>query len=223
MKTAIKKPLKKLLPSFLLLLLFVLACFRLGVWQWDRAAEFNEIKPDQPRVALEEIAQPGVSLDSQAYGRLVSTSGTYIKSWLVEERRVDSRIGQWQVALLQTTRGELLVVRSWGDSPLPNSPVVVDGRLYPPQAPETAATSGDLNRVDPALIVNQSTGPLFDGYVIATKESPSQVAERVSAPQPTRNPPGFYWQHISYVILWWFFGLLAVVVWARSARQELRR
>lgn len=218
-----KTRIRKLAPSLLLLALFVVACFRLGLWQWDRASEFKEVKPDLPRVSLEEVARPGTSLDSSAYGRLVSTSGTYLKSWLVDDRRVDSRTGPWQVALLQTQQGQLLVVRSWGDSPLPTSEISIEGRLYPPQTPETATTSGDLNRVDPALIVNQASGPLFDGFVIATNEIPDQRVDRVAAPQPTRNPPGFYWQHISYVILWWFFGLLGLVVWARSAREELRR
>jgi hypothetical protein len=25
--------------------------------------------------------------------------------------------------------------------------------------------------------------------------------------------PGFYWQHLAYMILWWFFAVMIVLVW----------
>ena len=219
MKTATKK----LAPSLLLLIFFVIACARLGLWQWDRAAEFNKKEPDRPRVALTAIATPGTALDADAVGRRIWTEGSYSRSWLVTDRVVGDREGNWDVALLQTAQGNLLVVRSWNKSSLPLGQVRVEGRLYPAQNPETSSPSGELSRVDPALIVNEVNGPLYDGFVIASAETPAQAVERVPSPQPTRNPPGYYWQHISYVILWWFFGLVAVVVWLRSAREELKR
>ena len=218
-----KNATKKLLPSFLLLIVFVVACARLGWWQWNRAADYNKITPDKARVELSEIAKPGTALSSDEYGRLISTSGTYSRTWLVADRIVGDKRGDWQVALLSTSTGQLLVVRSWGASPLPSGEVKVEGRLYPAQTPETSASRGELVRVDPALLVRQVEGKIFDGYVIASSEEPSVNVDRVPSPQPVKNPPGFYWQHLSYVILWWFFGLLAVVVWARSARQELKR
>lgn len=216
---------KKLIPSFLLLVLFVAVCFRLGLWQWDRAAQFNERQQEQARIELSQIAQPGSNLDPSAYGRLVKSDGRYLQSWLVPQRTVGERTGTWQAALLQTSAGGVLVVRSWNESPLPAGEVSIEGRLYPAQNPETSAPAldGYLSRVDPSLIVNQVSLPLIDGYVILSNEMPTSSLDLVDSPLPQRNPPGFYWQHLSYVILWWFFGLLAIVVWVRSARESRQR
>lgn len=218
-----KSKIRKLLPSFLLLVIFVIACVRLGLWQWDRASQFNEKVPDRPQIALSALASPGTALPSDAVGRRVAVSGEYTNSWLVPDRVVGERRGTWQVALLSTAAGDVLVVRSWGSSPLPQGAIDVEGRLYPSQNPDSSNSSGELTRVDPALIVDRVTNPLYDGFLIAKSENPNQDVERVPSPQPTRNPPGFFWQHVSYVVLWWFFGLLAVVVWLRSAREELNR
>lgn len=221
---------KKLFPSFLVLVIVLILFFRLGLWQWHRAAEFNATPQERPRVSLASVAVGGKSLEPSAIGRRITTTGTYQRSWLVTDRSVGKRTGTWQVAVLTTDSGAVLVVRGWStsDMSMPSGEVRVEGRLYPSQTPETsvAATSDQyLSRVDPALIVNRVSAPLIDGFVIATSESPaSQVGiDRVDAPLPRPNPPGFYWQHISYVILWWFSGLLAIVVWLRSAREQVAR
>jgi hypothetical protein len=41
----------------------------------------------------------------------------------------------------------------------------------------------------------------------------SKVSEltEVPTPQISQRLPGFYWQHISYVVVWWFMGLLLLI------------
>ena len=33
----------------------------------------------------------------------------------------------------------------------------------------------------------------------------------VPSPQISERLPGFYWQHISYVVVWWFMGVLLLI------------
>lgn len=216
--------------SVLVLFVVVYACARLGWWQWERAAEFRAAeKPivDQPRVPLTEVTSRLINLPTQAEGRLVSAAGTYVRAWTVVDRESGSRSGTWQVGLLDQGDGSgILVVRSWytDDLPLPDGEVNIDGRLMPSQNPELSASAdsnAELSRVDPALVISQTSLDLFDGYIIASGETPSSDAlDFVAAPQVRKSPPGFYLQHVAYVVLWWFFGLVAIAVWVRSWLQE---
>lgn len=219
--------------SFLILLFVVCACARLGWWQWQRAAEFKAAErpiADQPRVSLDEITTPLVNLPEVAEGRLVRVEGEYIRTWIVPDRQSGDRVGPWVLALLERSDGSaILVVRGWGERavPPPVGEVVVDGRLMPSQNPELSAdvTAQDqLARVDPALVIATTSLDLFDGYVIASAEVPARDIERVPAPEVRKSPPGYYLQHVSYIVLWWFFGLIAIVVWLRAflARESRR-
>jgi surfeit locus 1 family protein len=216
--------------SFIALLIVVYACGRLGWWQWERAAEFKAAeKPiaDQPRVPLNNVTSPLVNLDSESEGRLVTVEGQYVREWLVPERQSGTRFGTWNVALLAQSDGTgILIVRGWADENqmLSNVNVTVEGRLLPSQNPELSAdVAGEdvLPRVDPALVISKTDLDLYDGYIIASAEAPSfSTIERVPAPEVRKSPPGYYLQHLAYVILWWFFGLVAIVVWMRALFQE---
>jgi hypothetical protein len=62
--------------------------------------------------------------------------------------------------------------------------------------------------------VSTTDAQLFDGFILATAEksrSGSVDRSRISAPELTSGVPGFYWQHISYVVVWWFMALM--VLW----------
>jgi surfeit locus 1 family protein len=52
------------------------------------------------------------------------------------------------------------------------------------------------------LVVNQTSLDLYDGYIIADSEF-GITRTRISPPAPKSAIPGFYWQHVSYVIIWW--------------------
>ena len=93
--------------------------------------------------------------------------------------------------------------------------MAISGRLYPRQTSDSAkALENEISRIDPALIVGQTDLSLFDGYVVATAEMTSLgeeiVRTRIPAPQLKSKVPGSFWQHISYVFVWWLMALLVL-------------
>ena len=100
--------------------------------------------------------------------------------------------------------------------------VTVTGALYPKQN-ENRATNvdGSLSRLDSALLVSQYQGQLYDGFIVAKSEQvrAGEVERtRILAPKLAPPVPGFYWQHISYVVVWWF--MAALVLWAPFYRRK---
>jgi hypothetical protein len=111
----------------------------------------------------------------------------------------------------------ILVVR--GIESLENQEIIgkvkISGRLYPRQTSDSAKAIGEeISRIDPALIVGKTSLSLFDGYVVATAEATPLGQEilttRIPAPQLKSKIPGNYWQHISYVFVWWLMALLVL-------------
>jgi hypothetical protein len=71
---------------------------------------------------------------------------------------------------------------------------------------------GVISRLDSAVVVGLTDLDLYDGYILARSEaSDGQNLQRTRVTEEKINPkiPGYYWQHISYVVIWW---LMAVVV-----------
>ena len=126
------------------------------------------------------------------------------------------------MALLQNeTDTAILVVRGlWKDrfaSPdiVMATQVEVTGTLMPHQNEDRAAnTAQQLSRLDSSILVGSMTEQLYDGFILATSEktrSGEVDRTRITAPKLTSGVPGFYWQHISYVVIWWFMAL--VILW----------
>ena len=87
---------------------------------------------------------------------------------------------------------------------------------------------GVLPRIDSALVANQTALDLYDGYLVISREFLVQGAQksevsrtRISSPTPQSVIPGFYWQHISYVFIWWFMG--CVVLYLPFYQRRIRR
>ena len=70
--------------------------------------------------------------------------------------------------------------------------------------------------MDPALIVGKEFPFLYDGYIVLSSEKvlngPASTVEFIDSPQISQRVPGFYWQHISYVVVWWFMAVLLLVL-----------
>ena len=105
----------------------------------------------------------------------------------------------------------------------------VEGRLYPRQSRDvTEIASGSLTRIDPALIVGQTNLNLIDGYVVAIKETTAMgeaiATERIAAERQLPKVAGFYWQHLTYVGIWWLFALLVLFApfYDRSRDRKVR-
>jgi cytochrome oxidase assembly protein ShyY1 len=198
----------------------------LGVWQLQRAADLkNSLKVattiDTQVVPLESITTPRVSLPPEAINKTVSVSGQYIQNFRAPDQ-IDGNGKQsdWEVALLQIgTDSAILVVRGLWSERLLNPDIQqsmvidVEGLLVASQYDDRSVnTPGVISRLDSAVVTSLTDLDLYDGYVLASKEATrtgSLDRTRVTPEKLTSKIPGFYWQHLSYVVIW---GLMAAVV-----------
>lgn len=206
---------------------------RLGFWQLDRAADLKELqKPyiEQPVVPLTDIAAPAENLSDSAINRIVTFSGRYVaQTDAPGQKDKNSRVGTWLVGAFEVNgSGTILVVRSYKDAELPKGEVTIVGRLLVRQFEDRVAKSeGSLSRLDPSLWVGMSDLPIFDGYVVASSETLDGAQlelPRVVIDPARPNVPGYYWQHISYVVIWWLMALVVVFLpfYGRKRRNEIK-
>jgi len=198
----------------------------LGIWQLQRAADLkNSLKVattiDTQVVRLESVTTPRVSLPPAAINKTVSVSGQYIQNFRAPDQiDGDGKQSDWEVALLQIgTDSAILVVRGLWSERLLNPDIQqsmvidVEGLLVASQYDDRSVnTSGVISRLDSAVITSLTDLDLYDGYVLASKEATrtgSLERTRVTPEKLTSKIPGFYWQHLSYVVIW---GLMAAVV-----------
>jgi len=198
----------------------------LGIWQLQRAAELKESLKvattiDTNIVSLESVTAPRESIPATALNRTVSVSGYYIANFRAPNQ-VDGNgvVSDWEVALLQVgTQSAILVVRGLWSERLLNPDIQqsmiidIEGLLVASQYEERAENSaGVISRLDSAVVTSLTDLDLYDGYVLASSEATRTGALdriRVTPEKLTSRIPGFYWQHLSYVVIWW---LLAGVV-----------
>ncbi|MBM3655776.1 MAG: SURF1 family protein [Actinobacteria bacterium] len=202
---------------------------RLGFWQLDRAAEFRELQRpyiEKPVIDLEQVATPGQNLGDSAINRIVSLSGEYLRQYTAANQEDKHGVkSDWTVGLLEVgSGGAILVVRSVSSSEIPVGRVEITGRLFNRQFDDRGdKSSSRLSRIDPALLAASYDQKFFDGFVLARDESIDGVEIRINPPEldPAKpNVPGYYWQHISYVAIWW---LMALVVLFLPFYQAARR
>ena len=200
--------------------------FSLGLWQLDRAAALkqslkNATQVDTSVVSLESITAARQELPVEAINRQVLVSGHYVAEFRAPNQiDGDGKKSDWEVALMQVgTNKAILVVRGlWSErllNPDISQAMVIDvqGQLLPHQVQDHALNAeGVISRLDSSVIVGLTDLDLFDGFVLASSEShQGQILDR-TRPTPekiTSKIPGYYWQHLSYVVIWW---LMAGVV-----------
>ncbi|NBV12033.1 MAG: SURF1 family protein [Actinobacteria bacterium] len=206
-----------------------LVFIRLGFWQLDRANELRELqKPyvEKPIVALSDVAAPSENLRDSAINRVVEFSGQYVAQFDAPGQ-VDNenRVQSWLVGLLEVNGGgAILVVRGTQAEELPKGEVFVKGRLMVRQFEDRAPKSEDqLSRLDPSLLVATYNLPVYDGYVVAKSEvlngKPLNL-KRAQVDPVKPKVPGYYWQHISYVVIWWLMALVVVFLPFYSRQRE---
>jgi hypothetical protein len=171
-------------------------------------------------VELEKVSSAGMNMPIKAVNRIVSASGNYTTTFVARDQKIsENELANLDVRLLKLSTGHaVLVVREvLGQMPDQiNSEVSITGRLYPRQNVDRAfAKPGELSRIDPALVVSKENPFLYDGYIILKSEkignNQSSDLTLVASEQISNRLPGFYWQHISYVVVWWFMGLLLLI------------
>jgi len=208
----------------------------LGIWQLDRARALKEslvvaTTIDKNIVPLDSISQPRESLPPAAMNRMVKTSGHYVADFKAPHQS-DSQgvVSDWQVSLLQigTSSGILVVRGLWADrllNPDISQSMVIDvtGQLHARQDSDQSENSaGVISRLDSAVIVGTTDLDLFDGYIIATGEShrgQELLRPRTTPEKQSSRIPGFYWQHLSYVVIWWL--MAGVVLYLPLYRRKV--
>lgn len=236
MKQPKSKNLGSRIAAALAVLLLASIFFSLGIWQLDRAAALKAslvtaTTVDQNIVPLESIATSNTSLKPNALNRQVKVSGQYVANFRAPSQ-VDAtgKLDDWEVSLLDVgSSGGILVVRGlWSERRL-NSEIqqsmVIDvvGQLHARQDGDRAENSpGVISRLDSAVIVGITELDVFDGYILAARESHNGdelVRTRVSAEKLISRIPGFYWQHLSYVVIWWL--MAGVVLYLPFYRRKV--
>lgn len=205
--------------------------FELGLWQWHRAqatSRQGKLIPSSIPVPLTEIDVAGKNIYTAAINRVVTFQGHYVENFVAPTQQVDG-VGyrDLSVGLFEISGNRaILVVRGLNDGTLAHisQTLSVKGRLYPRQQEDHGLSSANsLGRLDPALVAGKGYN-LFDGYVIAVQESDAAghliSGSRVPAPVLQQSISGFYWQHISYVVIWWFMALLVLAAPFISRRNS---
>jgi cytochrome oxidase assembly protein ShyY1 len=208
----------------------------LGFWQLQRAADLKESLKvartiDTKVVALQTVAQPRQALGEQAFNRTVSLTGKYIANFRAPNQEDGNGVvADWEVALAQVDeRSAILVVRGlWSDRMLnpeiqQSMNIDVEGVLVASQFADRADNlPGIISRLDSAVVVGLTDLDLYDGYIQARSEaSDGQNLQRTRVTEEKINPkiPGYYWQHISYVVIWWL--MAAVVLYLPFYRRRV--
>ncbi len=206
-------------------LVMIASFFLLGQWQLHRAADLKaSVKPvaDIKEVPLSQIVKAGQKFSPAFSDRRVTLSGKYIANFYVIDESVRS-----EVSLFNGDSGSILVLRGVGAPARLNESTIVAGRLTSPReenAESNLTSPGQLSRIDPVLLAGQFDR-LINGYVTAYAESgitstSMKFAIAESAPLAIKKVPGFYWQHLLYVVLWWMLILMVIYLWVRTIRLE---
>ena len=208
----------------------------LGFWQLQRAADLQESLKvartiDTKVVPLQTVAQPRQALGEQAFNRTVSLTGKYIANFRAPNQEDGNGVvADWEVALTQVDeRSAILVVRGlWSDRMLnpeiqQSMNIDIEGVLVASQFGDRADNvPGIISRLDSAVVVGLTDLDLYDGYIQARAETVRvAVLERSRITEEKINPkiPGYYWQHISYVVIWWL--MAAVVLYLPLYRRRV--
>ncbi len=214
----------KLLGKAVAVLTLAAAFVFLGLWQLDRANELQDSKKitvDSTIYQLSDLATPATSLDSRSVGKKVQIRGNYILTFRAPNQTdLADRRSDWEVALLQIDeKSAILVLRGyWKDRFVEpqiamSTGVDLQAIVQPRQFEDVARNApGVISRLDSSVIVSLTDFDLYDGFLLATSESVSDgpiIRDRIELAPPESKVGGYYWQHISYVIIWW---LMAAIV-----------
>lgn len=201
----------------------------LGNWQLDRARELKSstrtiVEVTEP-VELTTLAKPRVNIDARNLLKNVSTQGHYIATFKSDNQVSDGVAATaWEVGVLQVdAKSAILVVRGlWADRltepQIAMSQIVsVTGVLQPSQSSDRGPNSTDnLARVDSTLLLTKdglADFDLYDGFILANSEVVDGAKidrTRLEIAVDNSKVPGYYWQHISYVFIWWLMAALVL-------------
>ncbi len=225
----------KVLGKTVAVLTLVAVFIFLGFWQLDRANELQNSKkivPDSTIYQLSELASPATSLDSRSVGKKVQLRGNYIQTFRAPNQTdLAKNRSDWEVALMQVDeKSAILVLRGYWKDRLVEPQVAMStgvdlqAIVQPRQFEDISRNApGVISRLDSSVIVSLTDFDLYDGFLLATQESVSDgpiIRDRVELAPPESKVGGYYWQHISYVIIWWLMAAIVLYLPFYRRREE---
>jgi cytochrome oxidase assembly protein ShyY1 len=211
----------------------------LGIWQLrvytEQGAEASAARAAQPPVPLASVA-PAATRVTEGYGLSVRFSGTYDPAWQVlvpteedgpgdgGQLRVVSALRQADGSTVAVVRGLVPVSTTTAPEP-PTGEVIQTGVLLPSEeAGDALAPTGQgvgLPSVRVPVLAQTWPGPMVAGFVVLSADDARAGG---LSPAPLALPEGQgRLRNGAYAAQWWIFGLFAVVMSARIARDLGRR
>ena len=225
----------KLFGKTLVVLTLVAIFGLLGLWQLDAANDLQETKnaaPDPIVYQLSDLASPATALDSRSVAKKVSLRGNYILTFRAPNQ-IDQQglMSDWEVGLMQVDESSaILVVRGYWKDRLTEPRVAMStgvdlqAVVQPRQFEDRVRNSpGVISRIDSSVIVALTDLDLYDGFLVATGEQVSEgviTRDRIDVAEVKSKATGYYWQHISYVIIWWLMAAIVIYLPFYRKRQE---
>ena len=225
----------KLFGKTLVVLTLVAIFGLLGLWQLDAANDLQEAKnaaPDPIVYQLSDLASPATALDSRSVAKKVSLRGNYILTFRAPNQ-IDQQglMSDWEVGLMQVDESSaILVVRGYWKDRLTEPRVAMStgvdlqAVVQPRQFEDRVRNSpGVISRIDSSVIVALTDLDLYDGFLVATGEQVSEGVisrDRIDVAEVKSKATGYYWQHISYVIIWWLMAAIVIYLPFYRKRQE---
>jgi cytochrome oxidase assembly protein ShyY1 len=217
----------------LLLVLSLSALFiALGLWQLDRAQAMKRpVIVDQKIYSLLDLVPVTGALPGAAVNKTVTANGHYVSQFRARNQIDKTNIVRDVSAGIFSIDGckcAILVARAmWGEAfPSSSTSIKMVGKLLPSQSDDrSSGGTQELSRLDSALLVSQSSLQLLPGFIAVTDESSNGekiTAERIHFPVAIPRVAGFYWQHLSYVVIWWLMAILilALPLYTRRTRAK---
>jgi cytochrome oxidase assembly protein ShyY1 len=225
----------KLFGKALVVLTLVAIFGFLGLWQLDAANNLQAAKkaaPDPIVYQLSDLASPATALDSRSVAKKVSLRGNYIMTFRAPNQ-IDQQglVSDWEVGLMQVDQSSaILVLRGYWKDRLTepriamSTGVDLQAVVQPRQFEDRVRNSpGVISRIDSSVIVALTDLDLYDGYLVATGEQVSEgviTRDRIDLAEVKSKATGYYWQHISYVIIWWLMAVIVIYLPFYRKRQE---
>jgi cytochrome oxidase assembly protein ShyY1 len=224
----------------ILIVILVPTFVLLGRWQWHRyewRSHLNagiEAGLQAPAKPILSVAEPGAQWNKDNRYAHVIVTGTYDAAGqqLVRKRPLNASNGFYVVTPLTLTRGgTVLVARGWiaaGSnahttppvSPPPTGTVTVNGWFDEPDK-NPGPRPSDMPDGQIAAAYPGSFGPtsqVVDGVVVLISSQPAQANDITVLPLPELGSG----PHISYMIQWFCFALLAIGGWWVLLRRDVK-
>ncbi|SKA34263.1 Cytochrome oxidase assembly protein ShyY1 [Marinactinospora thermotolerans DSM 45154] len=229
-------------------MLAVVGCALLGYWQFERSQEpsreaiTNPVEDLANASALGDMLAPGEYMPQTLANEAVTATGEYDpgSQLLSPALSPEGEEGYNVIVPLVTDEGVAVIVnRGWIPEAttaedldtLPSGEVTVDGWLMMPQDQASEGYSamsvpeGQIERISPALLVNEWPYQLYGGYVALSEHSPGGAGSTPGLSEMPPPPPEtkitWNFRNLSYAAQWLVFAVAAIAFWVSLMRREL--